>query len=261
MDILHGQIIAAPVTLAEGETATQERKARVQAERDRFYKLNRESAAMELRVARHKAANDLVFLFHHNPRPRVVEFLQKNPWLSSRNTEQAIFRFADAFTSTLVGLQAGQKAYIDVTEQAMLGSVFLERGFGNFLRDLLRVIYPTLRHRQFRHSGRLNLFSTRDPENGLLPATVMFFWGDSRDPSNAAPKLAVLVRRKQLIPRVWISFVANRSWVDDRHGDVCSCVGKGNLALAMSQHPRLGQSSQLAMLDKELLRTVVSFLS
>lgn len=54
------------------------------------------------------------------------EFLQKNPWLSSQNSLLSISRVADAFISTLVGLQADTKSYIDVTEQERLGSRFLE---------------------------------------------------------------------------------------------------------------------------------------
>ena len=49
----------------------------------------------------------------------------------------------------------------------------------------------------------------------------------------------------------------SREYHDD---DLCACVGNGNLALAMSQHQRLGRDSWLGKLTKETLRGVVSFL-
>ena len=57
-----------------------------------------------------------------------------------------------------------------------------------------------------------------------------------------------------------LSFMGNQIWADDRLGDLCACVGSGNLVLAMSQHPRLGRDSWLGRLSKETLRVVVSFL-
>ena len=54
--------------------------------------------------------------------------------------------------------------------------------------------------------------------------------------------------------------MGNQIWADDRLSNLCACVGSGNLALALSQRPRLGRDSRLGRLTKKTLSVVVSFL-
>ena len=99
------------------------RRAREQSYRDHKYQLMRKSAAMELQVLTQKAADDPVFFFYHNPRRGIEEFLRKTQWLSSgssQNSLHSISRMAN------FGLQADTRKVINVTQQARLGSRFLQ---------------------------------------------------------------------------------------------------------------------------------------
>ena len=58
----------------------------------------------------------------------------------------------------------------------------------------------------------------------------------------------------------FITFLANAAWVENRAMDLRDTVGRGNLAIAMSQHPRLGRESKLRQLIGEILRFIVTLL-
>ena len=117
-------------------------------------------------------------------------------------------------------------------------SPFLGDGFLNFIMDLFRCTNPTLRGRLFRRS--------RVRSSAILHC---FIWGDPR----------VVIIGLALSPPT-ISFMGNQIWADDRLSNLCACVGSGNLALALSQRPRLGRDSRLGRLTKKTLSVVVSFL-
>jgi hypothetical protein len=143
------------------------------------------------------------------------------------------------FWSNLEGLKPDQPLIIDVYEQKDWNC--LGPGFINFIRDLLQCFYPTLRHRHLK--------TFRD--NRRNPVYV---WGNSLDKSPLLPKLTV---SKAVDYRsATIRFLANGAWVHDRDEDVRGCVGSGLLALAMSQHPRLGRGSPLRALDIGVLRMI-----
>lgn len=223
--------------------------------------MKRLAAARELQVVRQQLVMTQHFLFYHTPRLSAEEFLKTNTgWLSSRYSEELLESensgLMEALTCTIVGLRADTRVEIDVTRQAMLGACFLGVGFPNFVRDLLKRFYPPLRHRLFRNVHiRESGFGTQRVDK------FIFLWGDTRDRSPFVPTLIVTLRFSEYPQQASITFTANEAWVDDRLSDVRACIGSGHIALAMSQHPRLGRDSPLAELDYEVLRKVVAFLS
>ena len=222
-----------------------------------------------LQVLRKRTSNDPAFMFYHNPRRGIEELLRTTSWLkpietvTSSNGEEFPFgKVADIFAAAIVGMNGTSKnTAVHHSEQrwfwsnhvkipflelrASPHSPFLGDGFPNFIMDLLRRTYPTLRGRLFRRS--------RVRSTALLHC---FTWGDPRDVHG--PSFVVIIGLVLSPPT--ISFMGNQIWADDRLGDLCACVGSGNLALAMSQHPRLGRDSWLRRLTNETLRVVVSFL-
>lgn len=172
------------------------------------------------------------------------EFLKTTTWLSSRSTTEPVAdadiqELAGLLTSTLIGLKDDTPAEIDVSEHLRRGSAFMvSRGFPTFIRDLLRVLFPTLRHRLFRN------YQDAD-------SVTNFVWGDTRDRSTSVPRLTVSRRHGGLI-----TFKANEAWIEDREKDIRAC-DLWIIAIAMSQHPRLGRESLLRSLDLELLITIV----
>jgi hypothetical protein len=223
-----------------------------------------------LQVLRKKASNDPAFMFYHNPRSGIEEFLRTTSWLkpiqkSSDGEEFPFGNVADIFASAILGMTDSRNdcreyhpdnlpdpefwcnhVKIPFLElRASLQSPFLGDGFPNFIMALLRRAYPTLRGRLFRYSLVRSGASLH-----------CFTWGEPRDVRG--PSFVVILGLFLSPPS--ISFMGNPGWAADRLGDLCACVGNGNLALAMSQHPRLGRDSWLGKLTKETLRGVVSFL-
>ena len=108
------------------------------------------------------------------------------------------------------------------------------QGFHKYMMNLLQCFYPTLRSRHFRctHDGK------------WVPN---FVYGDSRDKSPYLPRLIATPSKRS------ITFLANAAWVENRAMYLRVSVGRGNLAIAMSQHPRLGRESLLRQLVGEIL--------
>jgi len=182
------------------------------------------------------------------------EFLETTSWLSSRSEKEPVsnedmHRLAEALTSTLVGLRIDTPSSLDVSCQFIRGSAFLvSTGFPNFIRDLLKSLYPTLRHCLFR--------------NYQTPAgETIFVWGETRDRSSFVPRLTVSriyhdVNFGYMPSRmVFIRVQANAAWIRDRENDHRFDVD-WILAILMSTHPRLGRNSWLFRLDKELIATI-----
>ena len=77
------------------------------------------------------------------------EFLKTTTWLSSRSTKEPVAdadiqELAGLLTSTLIGLKDDTPAEIDVSEHLRRGSAFMvSTGFPTFIRDLLRVLFPS----------------------------------------------------------------------------------------------------------------------
>ena len=250
--------------------------------RERIKEIKRIEAAKELQVIRknHQRTQPIgqsqSFLFYPNPRQSAQQFIKTNGslynrWLSSRYVSQTSFyvrkfhsndreseksALMEALTSSIVSLRADTSIDIDVS--TMYGACFLGDGFPNFMRDLLKGLFPTLCHRLFRNF-RLN--ETKAFKSNLF-ARFNFVWGETRDPSPSLPRLTVTLRRaEQPLRPASISLIANEAWVEDRLLDIQARAGNGHLALAMSQHRRLGRDSPLAKLDREMLLAVVAFLS
>ena len=147
------------------------------------------------------------------------EFLKTTTWLSSRATKEPVAdediqELADLLTSTLIGLKNETPAAITLRKHFRRGSTFIvSTGFPTFIRELLKVLFPTLRHRLFRNY--------QDAYN-----VTNFVWGDTR------------------------------AWIEDREKDIRAC-DEWIIAIAMSQHPRLGRNSWLFRLDKELIIAIV----
>ena len=153
-------------------------------------------AAMELQVFREQMTQR--FLLYHTPRLSADEFLTTHGWLSGRymdflrhllmesmkDLESEKSRQVEALTSTIVSLRADTQMDIDVS--MMFGACFLGVGFPNFVRDLLKRFYPTLRHRLFRYVQIGGEFSNQ----------LAFIWGDTLDRSPYAPRLTITLKRK-----------------------------------------------------------------
>jgi hypothetical protein len=255
----------------EAEAKKNEREKRLlerdseREEQERRKEMKRQAAARELQVVRQQPAMTKHFLFYHTPRQSAEEFLKTTGWLSNRYSPEMLklenSGLVEALTSTIVGLRAETPVDIDVSRQAMFGfghlrACFLGVGFPNFVQDLLKRFYPPLRHRLFR-----NVHLSEDRFKSQRVNRFIFLWGDTRDRSPSVPRLTVTLRISESPQQASITFIANEAWVDDRLSDVRACIGSGHIALAMSQHPRLGRDSPLAKLDRELLLAVVDFLS
>ena len=120
----------------------------------------------------------------------------------------------------------------------------LGRGYHKFVIDLLQCFYPTLRSRHFRYSF----------DSIFLIGTDSFVYGTGRDKSPFLSRLIATPSKRS------ITFRANAAWVEHRAMDLRDAVGRGNLAIAMSQHPRLGRESKLRQLVGEILRFIVTLL-
>jgi hypothetical protein len=172
------------------------------------------------------------------------EFLKTTTWLSSRSTPEPVTdadiqKLAVLLTSTLIGLKNDTPAAITLRKHFRRGSTFIvSTGFPTFIRELLKVLFPTLRHRLFRNY--------QDAYN-----VTNFVWGDTRDRSIFLPRLTVSRSNDALI-----TFKANEAWIEDREKDIRAC-DEWIIAIAMSQHPRLGRNSWLFRLDKELIIAIV----
>jgi hypothetical protein len=172
-----------------------------------------------------------------------LQLLHKDPV-----PESDISRLADVFTSTIIGLKVDTPAVMDVSEYLRRSSRFVvSSGFTNFTKDLLRCIFPTLHHHLFRKYQK------------YFDETI-FLSGDSRDRSPFVLRLTVYRRYSDYITQASMTFVANETCINDRQDDVRACDESRILAIAMSQHSRLGSNSSLAKLDRELIIIIVHFL-
>ena len=79
-------------------------------------------------------------------------------------------------------------------------------------------------------------------------------YGTGQDKSLYLPRLIAHPSRQS------ITFRANAAWVEHRARDLCDAVGRGNVAIAMSQHSRLGRESKLRQLVGEILRFIVTLI-
>jgi hypothetical protein len=187
-------------------------------------------------------------MFYHNPSRSIEELLQRKSWYRPINVFASAQMFSDVFASALLALHRASQQEVTIPLLALGASQhspFLSVGFPNFIKDLLICTFPTLRNRLFRRSGLLSGSNLHQ-----------FIWGDARDLS--VPAILATLERSH---PAYIRLTVNKRWADDRRGDLFACVGSGNLALAMSLHPRLGRDSWLGKLTSESLRVVVSFLS
>ena len=107
--------------------------------------------------------------------------------------------------------------------------------------DLLQCFYPTLGSHRFLCS--FNAVSVQS-----------FVYGAVRDKNPYLPRLIATPSKGS------ITFLANAAWVENRAMDLRDSVGRGNLAIAMSQHPRLGRESKIRKLVGEILRFIVTLL-
>ncbi len=81
-------------------------------------------------------------------------------------------------------------------------------------------------------------------------------YGKGRDKSPLLPRLITAHSKTH------VTFLANATWIEDSTADkVVSSLGRGNLAIAMGLHPRLGCESPLNKLASEILRYIVTLLA
>jgi hypothetical protein len=121
-------------------------------------------------------------------------------------------------------------------------SIFVGRGFHNFILALLRCFYPALRSRHLRC-----IFDGDSAPN--------FVYGNGRDKSPLLPRLIATNHKTH------ITIVANAVWIRDRKEDLLVSTGRGNLAIAMCMHPRLGRESPMNILSFEILHKIVKLLA
>ena len=120
--------------------------------------------------------------------------------------------------------------------------IMLGRGFHNFILALLRCFYPALRSHRLRCSF----------EGNSVPH---FVYGNGRDKSPLLPRLIATHSKTH------ITFLANGPWIRDRQEDLLVSSGRGNLAIAMCMHPRLGRESPMNILSFEILHKIVKLLA
>ena len=121
-------------------------------------------------------------------------------------------------------------------------SIFAGPGFHNFVMALLRCFYPALRSRHLRC-----IFDGDSAPN--------FVYGNGRDKSPLLPRLIATNHKTH------ITIVANAVWIRDRKEDLLVSTGRGNLAIAMCMHPRLGRESPMNILSFEILHKIVKLLA
>ena len=115
-------------------------------------------------------------MFYHNPSSCIEGLLRTTSWLkpietiTSSNGEEFPFgKVADIFDAAIVGMNGTKNTVVHHQQRwfwsnhvkipflklrACPQSPFLGDGFPNFIMDLLRRTYPTLRGRLFRRSRR-----------------------------------------------------------------------------------------------------------
>ena len=209
-----------------------------------------------------QAARELVantepgFLFGHNPRWFIERFL-RTTWLNEIPAEPARWTLLDEIFVKLSGLRAGVTQVIKVCgynyrrhplgpyyrEDRDCPSIFVGPGFHNFVMALLRCFYPALRSRHLRC-----IFDGDSAPN--------FVYGNGRDKSPLLPRLIATNHSK-----THITFLANAVWIRDRKEDLLVSTGRGNLAIAMCMHPRLGRESPMNILSFEILHKIVKLLA
>jgi|688.fasta_scaffold313210_2 hypothetical protein len=214
-----------------------------------------------------QAARELVantepgFFFGHNPRWFIERFL-RTTWLNEIPAEPARWTLMDEIFVKLSGLRPGVKQDIKVCGYNYSGlscftqnpyyredqdcpSIFAGPGFHNFVKDLLRCFYPALRKCQ----GRLRCIFDGD-------SAPNFIYGHGRDKSPLLPRLIATNHSK-----THITFLANGPWIRDRQEDLLVSSGRGNLAIAMCMHARLGRESPMHILSDEILHKIVKLLA
>jgi hypothetical protein len=122
-------------------------------------------------------------------------------------------------------------------------SIFVGRGFHNFILALLRCFYPALRSRHLRC-----IFDGDSAPN--------FVYGNGKDKSPLLPRLIATKHSK-----THITFLANAVWIRDSQEEMLVSSGCGNLAIAMCMHPRLGRKSPMNILSDEILHNIVKLLA
>jgi hypothetical protein len=129
--------------------------------------------------------------FYHNPRLSIERFLGRTTWLNEIRAEPARWTLMDDIFVKLSGLQAGVTQDIKVCgfnyhghprgpggiylEDLDCPSIFVGRGFHNFILALLHCFYPALRSRHLRC-----LFDGDSAPN--------FVYGNGRDKSPLLPR-------------------------------------------------------------------------
>jgi len=204
------------------------------------------------------ANKDPAFFFYHNPRWSIERFLGRTTWLDESRVEAARWKLMDDFFVKLSGLRANVAQDIKVCgynyheyplgyggiyrEDLDCPGIMLGRGFHNFIFALLRCFYPALRSHRLRCSF----------EGNSVPH---FVYGNGRDKSPLLPRLIATHSKTH------ITFLANAAWIEDRKTDLLVSSGRGNLAIAMCLHPRLGRESPLNKLAGEILLYIVTLLA
>jgi hypothetical protein len=196
------------------------------------------------------------FFFYYNPRWFIERFL-RTAWLNEIPAEPARWTLLDEIFVKLSGLRAGVTQVIKVSGYNYRGhplgpyyredrdcpSIFAGPGFHNFVMALLRCFYPALRSRHLRC-----IFDGNSAPN--------FVYGNSRDKSPLLPRLIATNHSK-----THITFLANGPWIRDRQEDLLVSSGRGNLAIAMCMHARLGCESPMKILSEEILHKIVKLLA
>ena len=200
------------------------------------------------------------FFFYYNPRWFIERFLGRTAWLNEIPAEPARWTLMDEIFVKLSGLREGVTQDIKVCGYNYSGlSCFTQNpyyredqdcpriitgpAFHNFVKALLRCFYPALRSRHLRC-----IFDGDSAPN--------FVYGNGRDKSPLLPRLIATNHSK-----THITFLANGPWIRDRQEDLLVSSGRGNLAIAMCMHARLGCESPMKILSEEILHKIVKLLA
>ena len=186
--------------------------------------------------------------------------------------------FASIFVSLLSNLKAGQDSAVEFSFQSVNGNMLLCFAFHRHsvprtMMQIIKSIYPELRNKRLRfsvHDWALDL-STGPVEEGN--SSTIFYscegWsGAGECPPDKVSILEILWHGQVRYVDVdqtedctfshSLTFRANSTWVNARADDQRIRMERVWLALAMGWHRRLGECSQIANINSDVLRSIVT---
>ena len=234
------------------------------------------------------AAQDCFALFY-SPLEHVGRLFCRDDWIVGDwiccNEEQKNYLrklrevpFSHMFVSSLSNLKADQTSAVEFSFQSVNGAIlfcfaFTRLSVPKAVLQIIEVIYPTLRHKGLQFVVQ-DYVSTLEPNEDATGDSTTFFYpiagckwsrGGVYTVDKANPLLEMIWRGEsrynhQIKVRITshrLTFRANSAWVKERADDQRIRQERVWLALAMGWHKRLGERSQIANINADVLRPIV----